>query len=112
MTLAERMQQWPLQTAAVAFPGLIGLLLDAPLIGVLKRWPNTLHAVDDQAIMAGVHRNTVATQLKALVGTKVDYRHRSGRSAEYRLIRRTDATQPDLHKDPIVQVPDDLPDPW
>lgn len=62
--------------------------------------------------MAGVHRNTVATQLKALVGTKVDYRHRSGRSAEYRLIRRTDATQPDLHKDPIVQVPDDLPDPW
>ena len=37
---------------------LIGLMLDAPLLGVLRRWPDRLHAVDMQAIAEGWDRGT------------------------------------------------------
>lgn len=62
--------------------------------------------------MAGVHRNTVASNLKPLIGTRVDYRHKNGKPAEYRIIHTPEPTQPDLHNQPIVQVENELPDPW
>lgn len=51
-------QQWPLTTAATHAPWLIGMALDAPLIAVSKRWPNRLHAVTLDGVVAGASRGT------------------------------------------------------
>lgn len=45
------MQQWPLQTTAAMAPWLFGLAFDAPLIGVLQRWSNRLHAITMEAVI-------------------------------------------------------------
>lgn len=47
------MRQWPLQTIAAHNPSLLGLMFDAPLVGLLKRWPDTLHAVEMKAVIDG-----------------------------------------------------------
>jgi hypothetical protein len=52
--VAVTRQQWPLQWAAANAPHLFGLAFDAPLIGVLQRWPNTIHAVDMESVIDGV----------------------------------------------------------
>lgn len=46
-------QTYPLQYTAARTPWLFGLAFDAPLIGVRKRWPKTLHAVEMEAVMDG-----------------------------------------------------------
>lgn len=45
--------KYPLQTVAAGAPWLFGLAFDAPLIGVSQRWPNTLHAVEMEAVVDG-----------------------------------------------------------
>lgn len=37
---------------------LIGVALDAPVMGVSKRWPNTVHAVEMGEVIAGWDRGT------------------------------------------------------
>lgn len=51
--LKTAMQKWPLQTTAYHAPWLFGLALDAPLMGVLKRWPDKLHAITQKAVIHG-----------------------------------------------------------
>lgn len=46
-------QQWPLQWTAANAPWLFGLAFGAPLIGVLKRWPHRMHAVDMDGVIKG-----------------------------------------------------------
>jgi hypothetical protein len=59
LTFGEQMQRWPLQTTAQHAPWLFGLLLDAPLMGVLQRWPNTLHAVTKNAVAESAFRGSM-----------------------------------------------------
>lgn len=37
---------------------LVGVMLDAPIMGVLVRWPHRLHAVDMEAVCDGWDRGT------------------------------------------------------
>jgi len=49
---------WPLLTTAELAPWLFGLAFDAPLVGVLVRWPNKLHAITLDGVVAGAFRGT------------------------------------------------------
>jgi hypothetical protein len=55
---------------------LFGAALDAPLMAVRKRWPNTIHAIDLQHVVGGWDRGTFwsACGLRGLrlVGTHYD----------------------------------------
>jgi hypothetical protein len=37
---------------------LIAVMFDAPVIGVLRRWPNRVHAIEMEAVAAGWERGT------------------------------------------------------
>ena len=75
--LRERMQKWPLQTAAAHAPYMLGMAFDAPLIGLLKRWPNKLHAVPmesviDASLSGRAYESACGMRGLRLLGKEVD----------------------------------------